>query len=96
GGGTAALASGGGGGGIIHFLAPSITVGTTSVLGGTKGATGPNLSTNPRTAGAGGGACGGNGGIGDSTSDGMTPLGNQQDGFAGQVLSTLVDPTALF
>jgi hypothetical protein len=48
------LASGGGGGGIIHFLAPTINAGATSVLGGTKGTTGVNLSGNLRSAGAGG------------------------------------------
>ncbi len=94
----AAGGGGGGGGGIVHFLAPSVTVGAVDVAGGNGGAVpGVAVSVAEHQAGAGGGGCGGSGGYG-----GDVPAGNPTTpapGTAGQPGHVIVeefDPTALF
>jgi hypothetical protein len=90
-------AGGGGGGGIIHVLAPTVMLGTSIVdpgLGGDAIAAG-GITANPRSGGAGGGGCGGEGGQGQvAPTNGASSTGDP--GLPGHVLTTLVDPTALF
>lgn len=90
--------SGGGGGGIIHLMAPTITTtgGTTVVDGGAAGSgAGNNSSSTNRRAGSGGGASAGNGGNGGDI-DMLNVFGAGQNGTAGYVLSSLVDPSSLY
>jgi hypothetical protein len=85
---------GGGGGGIVHLLAPSIAQsGTVTVGGGLKG-TSTTVSSTPRSAGGGGGSCGGDGGRGGNVAtNGAVSL--HVDGSPGYVFQTATDPTAL-
>lgn len=92
---TFAGRGGGGGGGIIHFLAPTVTEGTTDVSGGVGGVASGTVSSDPRQGGGGGGACGGNGGVGGSVSSSDTPNAAGA-GSAGYALTTIANPTSLF
>lgn len=89
---------GGGGGGIVHFLAPLVVnEGAVSVEGGSGGKPFNTITTSIRVAGAGGGACGGNGGRGGWILPGNPanpPVG--QDGVDGYFLTSFVDPSSLF
>lgn len=95
---TSTSPGGGGGGGVIHFMAPTIDVGsaTTSVAGGVGGAIGVDVSSNPRAGGPGGGGSGGNGGNGGSIPSGGNTPGAGSSGSTGHIISTTVDPTSLF
>jgi hypothetical protein len=91
-------ASGGGGGGIIHLLAPAVTnSGATAVTGGLGGVAGAggSVSGATRGAGGGGGASGGGGGSGGGISSTDDPA-NATNGSDGYLVTSTVDPTALF
>ncbi len=90
-------AGGGGAGGIVHLLAPSVSQGTITVTGGTKGTSTTAVTSPYRTAGGGGGACGGHGGNGAYV--GNSPTNTQfgaENGESGSTFVTLADPTSLF
>jgi hypothetical protein len=86
---------GGGGGGIVHFLAPSVTEGTTDVAAGTGGAASGNVTLLPRQGGGGGGACGGSGGNGGDVSASDVPSAAGSGG-AGYTITTIANPSSLF
>jgi hypothetical protein len=90
---------GGGGGGLIHFISPSLTNGgTNAVLHGLGAAGGTIVSTSPRSAGGGGGACAGNGGIGGAvaTNGSGNAASAANPGTDGLVLTTAADPSSMF
>jgi hypothetical protein len=94
---SASAPGGGGGGGIVHFLAPLVVKeGTVSVQGGAGGTPHSPLTGSIRVAGAGGGACGGNGGRGGWILSGnpANPSAGQ-DGVDGYFLTSFVDPSSL-
>jgi hypothetical protein len=87
-------AGGGGSGGVVRAIAPVITIGTTSVTGGTAGSNLSPVTSSPRVGGSGGGGFGGDGGLGGAvSSDNMAfPAGS---GASGAVITTIADPTSL-
>jgi len=89
---------GGGGGGIIHFISPTIDVGSasTTVAGGSGGTHALDVTSNPRLGGPGGGASGGNGGNGGAVSSASNIPASGTSGAVGHIISTAVDPTSLF
>jgi hypothetical protein len=94
---TSAGIGGGGGGGIINLVSPSITVGTTSVAGGTAGTASGNVTSATRQGGRGGGACAGAGGTGGALSSGGSVFPNLgADGSVGVVNQIPADPTDMF
>lgn len=85
----------GGGGGLVHFVAPTVTIGNVSVAAGKKGADGPGGGNSPVAGGGGGGGCYGNGGDGSSVTN-DNPDNNATDGQPGAVFASQMDPQDLF
>ncbi len=84
----------GGGGGIIHLIAPTVEqTGSCSVLGGSSPSS-ISAIAGVRTGGGGGGACGGSGGVGGNVVSDQGLAGSSS--ASGRVISSEVDPTALF
>ena len=94
---SASFAPGGGGsGGIVHLFAPQIThTGSEVVGGGAQGTVTTVVSTNPRGAGASGGATGGVPGSGSGLDTNNAVVAGTT-GTTGQSASSLLDPSALF
>ena len=87
---------GGGGGGLIHILAPSIEIGTTSVAAGSQGSTAGagTVTETSRVSGGGGGGCAGMGGDGLSVAPNGSVADCGQSGVAGQVIQRSVENPA--
>ncbi len=87
---------GGGAGGVVHFIAPSVTAGTINITGGSGRASGSiSPATTIQVGGAGGGAFGGDGGVGgDLLSTGTFTASTA--GASGKIFATEGTPESLF